>query len=302
MRTLLIGFIIFLCWMFFCRWQYVCKIRNQCGYQTEVKDVRPQTLNLVDNGEVVLKGYDQFKFANNSYAPVINENNNDFIEKVAAFMRENPGKKLTITGNYLPSEVDKTGETSYGMFENIGLARADAIRKLLVAKGINENRMLLDHNLLSEKETSLDEPISFRTSGEKELANNDTDGTPDEYEQGGQAFSFTNMSFSDANFTLGSADFRPGAAFRSYADSVKTYMGLNEGKSLNLIGHTCDKGSDQFNMELGKKRAKSVKRYFEKLGIKANINTASKGENQPAYPNTNEPNRSKNRRVVVQIQ
>lgn len=314
MRTLILGFLIFLCWLFFCRWYYVCQIRNQCGYQTEiVEDLRDKSLNLVDNGKNILEGYDQFLFDANSFKPTLNANNEDFISKVAAHLKANPDKQMTITGNYLPSEVDSTGNTRYGMFENIGLARADAIRKLLVAAGIDESRMKLDHNLLSEGD-SLNKPISFNCfgddatkladandSGDGEGNGKNTEETPEEYDTGGQDFSFTNMSFSDANFKYDSDVFTPGSAFKFYADSVKTFLAVEDDKFLNLVGHTCDLGSDSYNKNLGLRRAKSVKKYFEELGVKTKISTASEGENKPAYKNDSNWSRSKNRRVVVQI-
>lgn len=307
MRTLIFGFLIFLCWVFVCRWYYVCKIRNQCGYETVVEqeeDVRAQTLNLMDNGKVILKGRDQFKFEPKSITPTLNSDNKDFIAEVAKYLADNPKKKLTITGNYLPSEVDPAA--SYGFFENLGLARADAIRQMLVKAGIPENRMKLDHNLLDEGAT-LDNPISFNCFGGGKVADGTNKGgtaeeeIPEEFDNSGQEFSFTNMSFSDANFDYDSDVFKPGPAFIAYADSVKTYLSNEKDKTLLLTGHTCDKGSDSYNKKLGKDRAVSVKKYFNRLGVKTKIGTASDGEDNPAYSNDTEKSRSKNRRVVVQI-
>lgn len=317
MRTVILGFLVLLCWMLFCRWHYVCKVQNLCGYdkqQVEQVDLRDKSLNFVDDGKAILKGYDQFSFKEGSFQPNLNDNNKEFINGVADYLKKNPGKKVTITGNYLPSEVDTTGNTAYGMFENIGLARADAIRKMLVAAGVDEKRMNLDDNLLKEG-SSLDKPLSFIGFGDAQLADgNDAEGdenekgngkngeeAPEEYSNVGQEFSFTNMSFSDANFAYNSAKFEPGAAFRNYADSVKIYMTSNEGKALRLVGHTCDLGSDSYNKNLGQKRAESVRKYFKNLGVETKIATYSEGEKKPAYKNDSNWARSKNRRVVVQI-
>ena len=308
MRTLILGFLIFLCWLFFCRWYYVCKIRNQCGQQTEqVEDLREKSLNLVDNGKNILQGYDQFRFDANSFNPALNTNNEEFISKIAEYLKANPEKQMTITGYYLPSEVDSTGQTTYGNLyvENIGLARAKTIRNLLIKAGIDEERMKLDHTLLAEG-TSLGKPLSFNCFGGKQVAEiegseKNPDEIPEEYEVTGQDFSFTNMSFSDANFKYDSDIFKPGPAFKSYADSVKTYLVVEEDKALHLIGHTCDLGSGGYNQKLGLRRAKSVQKYFKNLGVKSKITTHSDGEEKPAYKNDSEWARAKNRRVVVQI-
>ncbi len=300
MRTLILGFLIFLLWAFGCRYWYVCKIKNHCGEKTEiVQDLRAKTLTLVDKGKTILKDYDHFRFDANSAVPILNDSNKGFIAKVKEYLDANPGKKLTITGNYLESEKD----ISVGHLENLGLARADEIRKLLVAAGISEDRMLLDANLLTGAGTNLSEPISFGLLGDETAG---TEGNPDDYGNdgkaiGAQAFSFTNMSFSDANFDFSSAVFKPGPAFIAYADSVKIYMTEHQDKSLTLTGHTCDIGSDDSNLKLGKARARSVRDYFKNLGVTAKIETASDGESNPAYSNKEEVTKAKNRRVVVQI-
>lgn len=311
MRTLIIGFILFLCWASVCRWHYVCKVRNQCGYEQAVdnKDIRAKTLNLVDNGKNIIEGYDEFRFDTSAVEPILNANNQEFIDKVAKYLKDNPGKKMLITGNYLESEVEMVDgkPKSYGFFENLGAARAAAIRKLLVKAGIPEDRMNIDYNLVKEGD-ELKNPISFTSSGESQLANSDgkdnegdKGGTPDEFDAGGQSFTFTNMSFSDANFDYNSAVFKPGPAFKAYADSVRSYLIDEPDKTLLLTGHTCDKGSEAYNLDLGKKRANSVRTYFKNLEVKTVIDTTSDGESNPAYSNATEASRAKNRRVVVQI-
>ncbi len=290
MRTIFLGTFIFIVWLLGCRYWYVCKLLNQCDQEIVVQDERDKTLQFVHDGEVILDGYDQFKFENNQFVPNLNDNNKEYISKVAQYLKDNPDAKLTVTGYYLPSEVDTTNNTKYGFFENIGAARADAIRKLLVEQGLDENDISIDYVKLPEG-SSLNKPISFSA----------TSATPDEFSNEGQKFTFTNMSFSDANFELGSAVFKPGPAFIAYADSVKVYLEQNEDMYLNLVGHTCDLGTDVFNMKLGKARANSVSNYFTSLEVKTRIDTNSEGENSPAYPNSDEANRSKNRRVVIQI-
>jgi outer membrane protein OmpA-like peptidoglycan-associated protein len=309
MRILIIGLILFLCWASVCRWHYVCKVRNQCGYEQVAvnKDVRTKTLNLVDAGKNIIKDYDEFRFDPKAVEPTLNANNQEFINKVADYLKSNPGKKMLITGNSLASEIEMGADgkpKSYDFFENLAQARANAIRKLLVEAGIKEERMDLDYNII-EKEEELKNPISFTSSGESQLPvddnGKDTEGTPEEFTTGGQSFTFTNMSFSNTNFAKGSAIFMPGNAFKSYADSVKIYMTKDTDKTLLLIGHASNEGTDEFNLNLGKQRAESVKKYLKGLGVKAEISTESKGESSPIYSNETEASRSKNRRVAVKI-
>ncbi len=67
-------------------------------------------------------------------------------------------------------------------------------------------------------------------------------------------------------------------------------------------GHTDDTGPDAFNMQLSEKRAKSVSGYLESKGIPFDRFTIKwYGETQPKYPNDNDVDRSKNRRVELAI-
>jgi|GEM_PF-5708958 len=71
---------------------------------------------------------------------------------------------------------------------------------------------------------------------------------------------------------------------------------------MTLIGHTDNKGSEQYNYELGMRRAQHVKDYMVHRGIAADrLYVESKGETQPLVPNTTDANRYKNRRVEFQL-
>lgn len=52
-------------------------------------------------------------------------------------------------------------------------------------------------------------------------------------------------------------------------------------ESIALVGHTDRLGSEQYNYNLGLRRAETVKAYLEKGGIVAEISTSSAGESQP---------------------
>ncbi len=74
-------------------------------------------------------------------------------------------------------------------------------------------------------------------------------------------------------------------------------------KSNILIeGHTDSSGSDEYNMLLSERRAKSVTDYLVSQGISAGrFTTQWYGESQPRFDNTTPEGRSKNRRVELGI-
>ncbi len=294
MRYFLLGLLVWGVFTTFCRHHYVCKIKGLCGEEEVVANARAKTLAFADDGNVVFDGFDQFAFNGSNID--LNDNNEAYLQKVADWMKANPGKKLKIVGKFLESEQG----VEVGIFENLGQVRADAARKLLSKLGVDENRIAIDYKMVSGD--TLESPLSF---GAK--AGDDGDAKPDDYNKDGEklseaSFTFTNMTYSDANFEYNSDVFKPGSAFQTYADSVKTYLELNPNKSLTIIGHTDNKGSNTYNDGLGARRAKSAKRYFEGIGVEGKkISTATKGERQPIATNKTDAGRQKNRRVNVQI-
>ena len=64
-----------------------------------------------------------------------------------------------------------------------------------------------------------------------------------------------------------------------------------------IAGNTCDLGSNNINVPLGQRRADAARDYLEKNGINGSrMETVTQAANYPMLPNTNEQNRTKNRR------
>lgn len=291
MRYFILGFLVFGLWASFARWYYVCEIKQRCETKVpkEQVELRPKTLSLKEGERVILSGYEQFAFDKNSIIPKLTENNQGFLDTLSTYLKMYPKKDLKLTGFSRNSEKGKT----IGIFENLGLARADKIRSLLLSRGIAEQRINLDHHALIGE--NLLKPINF-----------ELDTPPDEYSNvdrldRGDQYTFTNMTFSDANFAKDSDEFIPGTALKLYADSVKTYLGLNETKNLTIVGHADSDGTLEHNQDLGMRRALAAKAYFEKLGITNTIEVVSKGESEPTAPNDTEENKQKNRRVNFKL-
>lgn len=71
---------------------------------------------------------------------------------------------------------------------------------------------------------------------------------------------------------------------------------------VEISGHTCDIGAENYNLTLSERRAKAVQKYFVDQGIKSDrISVFYFGESKPTVPNTSEQNRSKNRRVEIKM-
>ncbi len=100
----------------------------------------------------------------------------------------------------------------------------------------------------------------------------------------------------DINFDFDRADLRPDA--RDILKSNAAWLKANPQAKVEIEGHCDERGTNEYNLALGAKRAESVKRYLMDLGISPNIlSTISYGEELPLCKEQNEACRAKNRRA-----
>ncbi|MDH3238308.1 MAG: peptidoglycan-associated lipoprotein Pal [Deltaproteobacteria bacterium] len=84
--------------------------------------------------------------------------------------------------------------------------------------------------------------------------------------------------------------------------NVAAYMKKNPGANLQIEGHCDERGTSEYNIALGQRRADSTRKYLSNLGIDGKrISTISYGEEKPADPGHNEAAWAKNRRAVFVI-
>lgn len=85
-------------------------------------------------------------------------------------------------------------------------------------------------------------------------------------------------------------------------DRLVAFLTANGSTKIEIKGHTDDKGSDSYNLDLSKRRSKSVYDYLVKKGVAASrLTYKGLGETQPMVPNTSDENRAQNRRVEFTI-
>ena len=79
-------------------------------------------------------------------------------------------------------------------------------------------------------------------------------------------------------------------------------MKKNPQYSLLIEGHCDERGTEQYNLALGDRRANAAKEYIVALGIDGNrIRTVSYGEERPFDPGHDEAAWAKNRRAHLVI-
>jgi len=189
------------------------------------------------------------------------------------------GKILRIVGPYFKGEVNNTS------FENIGLARADAVRKIL-SDSIPLDRMEIDSKLMDNLEDMKTKPFGgtvlnweVRNENIKEIDNKTL-----------------------IYFPYNSTKKLENANINNYLASVAESLKGNE-KTVALSGHTDNKGNPAYNKRLALNRTKTIKAILVKLGVSADrISTKSYGEEKPIETNDTEEGRQKNRRVELEVQ
>lgn len=84
---------------------------------------------------------------------------------------------------------------------------------------------------------------------------------------------------------------------RNKIEAVAQYLKQNPSKALIIEGHCDERGSREYNLALGERRALAIRSYLAGLGIGAErIQTKSLGEEMPAVLGHDESAWSKNRR------
>jgi outer membrane protein OmpA-like peptidoglycan-associated protein len=77
---------------------------------------------------------------------------------------------------------------------------------------------------------------------------------------------------------------------------------LNNENLILINGYTDDIGNTEYNINLSQKRAEAVKNYFREQNILNEIICKGYGENNPAFENSNEKLKIKNRRVEILLE
>ena len=99
-----------------------------------------------------------------------------------------------------------------------------------------------------------------------------------------------NFAFDDSNVSS------------SYIDSIKKQAEFLQDKNykLRIAGHADERGSREYNVSLGWKRAKAIAAYFEQYGVKSDqLILVSYGKEKPLLSGHNPSAWAKNRRVEI---
>ncbi len=192
------------------------------------------------------------------------------------------GENLVITGYYSENETNNTP------YDNLGIARAEAIKALFIQQsGIAPARVLTKGEIKEDaiQQSGLFKSHMFSTTPGDTNKNNVVtlkDRTLIYFEYG------TDKTIEDEDIL-------------SYLDKVAKSVSTT-GQKIYLTGHTDSQSGRGYNYRLGLKRAQKIADYLKSKGVSSQqIVVRSKGEDAPIAPNSSEKGRQKNRRVELEI-
>jgi peptidoglycan-associated lipoprotein len=107
---------------------------------------------------------------------------------------------------------------------------------------------------------------------------------------------FESKLLKDIHFDFDKYDIRPGDAeiLKENGALLKKYPNVK----IQIEGHCDERGTVEYNLALGERRANSTKKYLNSLGVSPDrISTISYGKERPLDPGHNEEAWAKNRRA-----
>lgn len=292
-------------------WFYCCKesadtedtVKGQDNQEEKVA-IPPVVIDTIKNtgftfkdsdpdGNFAYKSDDNFNFNVSDFNILtpISEKIDQGIRELQTNLDGNTGKSIDVTGLYTSSENNTSA------FPNLGVARANAVKNHLSSKGISSKQINIfgkEDNTLVPNDSIFHDSMRFAIS--KNANENDESETLTAIKKRINDDPLI-LHFGNAQTTI-----NPTVAQRQKIASISRYLDKVEGSSIAIEGHTDNTGSRAINIELGKKRANSVKRDFISNGIsEARIITSSKGPDEPIASNATEEGKAKNRRSIVTI-
>jgi len=103
-------------------------------------------------------------------------------------------------------------------------------------------------------------------------------------------------ALSDVNFGYDSSSL--GSAAQSVLRDNATWLNSNQDQKVVIEGHCDERGTDEYNLALGERRAQAVQNYLQSLGVSAQqLSTVTYGEELPLDTGRNDSAYSKNRRA-----
>jgi len=226
-----------------------------------------------------------------SWAPLFKWNmaspeaGNNFSDWKKAFLAKGgQGDTLVITGNY------RAGEKNDSKFENLGLARAAALKSKLVPP-LPENRVRTSSKLVTDNLAEGGPAMESASFSWLKMMLKQNEGAIIETAENSVTILFP------FNSTVKDKDPKVDAYLKALGEKHKS-----DNATFSIVGHADNVGEDAENTAVGLARAQSIAQILSRYGIAASrIKTESRGKSEPVADNSTDDGRHQNRRVVITV-
>jgi len=209
------------------------------------------------------------------------------LNQASTYLKGHTDRGITIDGLYATSEENTT------IFDNLGLARANNVKQRLVSMGAPAGQVMLASSVVGDGRLVRDSVfagVNFAFAAATGADNARLERIRSEL-IGNPITLYFNTSSNQINLT--SEQRQKFADMTYYLDNVAE-------STLQIGGHTDDRGDRTMNVNLSSERAQFVTDYLSRNGIAANRMAASGlGPDQPVASNGTAEGRAQNRRVEV---
>ncbi len=251
----------------------------------------PASLLIKDGNSFTATAANNIDFNRSSYAYItpLSADVNGSLEKTATYLKEHPDRSLTINGIYGKEE------TNSSVFPNLGIARANNVKQILTKLGVPGGQLLTSSSLVAAGTTWKD----VLYNGVNFNFGKTTNDLADRLAAIKARFAGKPITL---YFATGKQEVNLSAQQRTDFSDLVFYLDNVAKSSLEVSGHTDNKGASKVNTRLSRKRAEFVRDYLVGNGLGNNRLTArGYGPDRPIATNDTNDGRAKNRRVEVTL-
>lgn len=242
--------------------------------------------NVNDGSRFNAGSANHFTFPITSADPNVPAKTQTAFNQVSTYLKGNTDRQLLLTGFYKEDE----NQSYSGSYDNLGVARAEAIKANLVSNGAPAANIittgLSDYSLKFTPKNLLREGVSFNFRGASDLADIGQRLKAEPYR---------------IYFATGSNQVNMDQALKTYFADLKYYVSQVSDAAIEVSGHTDNVGSLGGNTRLSKRRAAEIKDYMVRQGVRESAITSIVGEGptKPLATNDTDEGKAKNRRVEI---
>ncbi len=232
-------------------------------FSGELDQRREPTVGLdssfsIAHNEFSVTSAEVFYFNPSESFPSIPESNQPVFQSLAIYLAKNQSVTLTLTGTY------NREEQNLSEFQNLGLARAEALKNILVEKGAPKENILtksLAANNFFQSHGKMIGGVYFLFA-EKTAATTPTEPSVAENS------AFRHVFFYDIN------EYGLKKKNLPYLDSLRNYLRSEPSKKVVITGYSEQDEEESTSLKLAEMRAKAVRRYLVDNGVRRKQITA----------------------------